>query len=145
VLRPKHRNNTAPNVTHGLVIDQPWVSLIADRKKTWEMRTRPTKLRGWIGLIEKGTGTVIGMACLKGSLPALSRQAHHLHFKKHRVPHGSDGRKYHGKYLTPWVLSGSFRLPRPIPYQHPPGAVTWVKFSDEVSRYLTRQLRAHTS
>jgi hypothetical protein len=140
VLKPKHRNTSA-NVTHGLVIDQPWVGLIADRKKTWEMRTRPTKMRGWIGLIEKGTSTVIGMARLTGSLPALSRQAHHLHFKKHRVPPGSDGRKYHGKYLIPWVLERSFRLPRPVPYQHPSGAVTWVRFGDKISRSLNRRLR----
>jgi hypothetical protein len=109
LIRRRDRNNIALNVTHGLVIDRPWVGLIADRKKTWKMRTRPTKVRGWIGLIEKGTGTVIGIACL---LPALSRRAHNLHFKRHRVPPGSDGRKYHGKYLTPWVLTRSFRLPR---------------------------------
>jgi hypothetical protein len=28
-------------VSRGLVIDQPWVSLIVDGKKVWEMRTRP--------------------------------------------------------------------------------------------------------
>jgi hypothetical protein len=123
------------------VIDQPWVGLIADRKKTWEMRTRPTKVRGWIGLIEKGTGTVIGMARLTGSLPALSRDAHRLHFKKHRVP-GQSGRKtYDGKYLIPWVLTNAFRLPTPLAYQHPSGAVTWVRFADEVSRSLARRLR----
>jgi hypothetical protein len=141
VLRRKHGNNSALNVTHGLVIDQPWVGLIADRKKTWEMRTRPTKVRGWIGLIEKGTGTVIGMACLTGSLPALSRNAHHLHFKKHRVPARSGRKTYDGKYLIPWVLTKAIKLPTPLAYQHPSGAVTWVRFADEVSRSLARRLR----
>ncbi|MBV8400626.1 MAG: ASCH domain-containing protein [Acetobacteraceae bacterium] len=51
------------NVARGLIIDRPWAGLIADGKKTWEMRTRPTKVRGWIGLIAKGTKTVIGIAC----------------------------------------------------------------------------------
>jgi hypothetical protein len=138
VLR-RHTNNTALNVTRGLVIDQPWVGLIADRKKTWEMRTRQTKVRGWIGLIEKGTGTVIGLACLTDSLPALKRDLHHLHFKKHRVPSGR--KRYDGKYLTPWVLAKSFRLSRPVSYQHPSGAVTWVTFADDVSSSLTRTLR----
>jgi hypothetical protein len=143
VLRRKHhQNNTALNVTRGLVIDQPWVGLIADRKKTWEMRTRATKVRGWIGLIEKGTGTVIGMACLTDSLPALSRNAHHLHFKKHRVPARSSCKTYNGKYLIPWVLAKAFRLPKPLVYQHPSGAVTWVRFDGEVLRSLTRRLRS---
>jgi hypothetical protein len=142
VLRERRRNNTALKVTRGLVIDQPWVGLIADRKKTWEMRTRPTKVRGWIGLIEKRTGTVIGIACLMGSQPSLERNLHHLHFKEHRVPPGSGRKKYDGKYLTPWVLAKAFRLARPLPYQHPSGAVTWVRFADEVSRSLTRRLRA---
>jgi hypothetical protein len=122
------------------VIDQPWVGLIADGKKTWEMRTRPTKVRGWIGLIEKGTGTVIGMARLTGSLPALSRGAHHLHFKKHRVPVPSGRKTYNGKYLIPWVLTKAFRLQTPLGYRHPSGAVTWVRFADEVSRSLARRL-----
>jgi hypothetical protein len=142
LVRGRRRNNAALTVTSGLVIDQPWVGLIADRKKTWEMRTRPTRVRGWIGLIEKGTGTVIGIACLMGSRPALERNLHHLHFKKHRVPPGSGRKTYNGKYLTPWVLAKAFRLPRPLPYQHPSGAVTWVRFDNEVSRSLTRQLRA---
>jgi hypothetical protein len=98
-------------------------------------------MRGWIGLIEKGTGTVIGMACLTGSLPALSRDVHHLHFKKHRVPARSVRKTYDGKYLIPWVLAKAFRLQKPLAYQHPSGAVTWVRFTDEVSRALARRLR----
>jgi hypothetical protein len=122
---------------HGLVIDQPWGGLIANRKKTWEMQTRPTTVRGWIGLVGKSAGTVIGMPCLTGSPPALSQQAHHLPFNKHRVPLG-----HRGKFLTPWALARSFTLPGPVPYQHPSGAVPWVKFAREISRALTHQLHA---
>jgi hypothetical protein len=51
------------------------------------------------------------------------------------------GRKsYSGKYLFPWVVSKAIKLARPVPYQHPSGAVTWVKFSDEVGRALARQI-----
>ena len=124
MLKRRRRNDTALGVTRGLVIAQPWVGLIADRKKTWEMRTRPTKVRGWIGLIPKGTGTVIGIACLMRSLPSLERNLHHLYLKKHRVPSVSGRKKYNGKYLIPWVLAKAFRLARPLPYQHPSGAVT---------------------
>jgi hypothetical protein len=142
VLRGQHSNNTAPNITRGLVIDQPWVGLIADGRKTWEMRTRPTKIRGWIGLIEKGTGTVIGVAYLATSLPPLQPDEHHLHFKKHRVPPVAGRKRYDGRYLIPWKLTKAVRLLRPVPYQHPTGAVTWVVFPNNVSRSLTARLRA---
>jgi hypothetical protein len=104
VLRVTRRNNAPHNVARGLIIDQPWVGLVADGKNSWEMRTKPTKVRGWIGLIQKGTGNVVGVACLTGSLPALSRNAHHLHFRKHRVPRAPGRKTYGGKYLIPWVL-----------------------------------------
>jgi hypothetical protein len=142
VLRGKHGDNTALSVTRGLVIDQPWVDLIADGKKTWEMRTRPTNVRGWIGLIGKGTGTIIGIACLAASLPPLEPDAHHLHFKKHRVPRSADRKRYTGRYVIPWRLTKAFRLSTPVPYEHPTGAVTWVTLSNKVSRSLTHRLRA---
>jgi hypothetical protein len=82
------------------------------------------------------------MACLTGSLPALSRNVHHLHFKKHRVPARPGSKLYDSKYLTPWVLTKAFRLPKPLPYQHPSGAVIWVRFADKVSRALTSRLRS---
>ena len=118
------------------------MGLIADGKKTWEMRTRPTNVRGWIGLIEKGTGTVIGIACLAASLPPLKPEAHHLHFKKHRVPPIAGRKRHTGRYLIPWKLTKAFRLSRPVPYEHPAGAVTWVTLSNKVSRFLTHRLRA---
>jgi hypothetical protein len=39
----------------GLVIDKPWIDLILDGKKTWEMRSTLTKKRGKIALIRKGS------------------------------------------------------------------------------------------
>jgi ASCH domain len=43
----------------GLIIDEPWISLIVSGEKTWEMRSRNTNVRGRIGLIRKGSKTVI--------------------------------------------------------------------------------------
>ena len=36
-----------------------------------------------------------------------------------------DARFY--KYRFAWQLDSAFRLPQPIPYDHPPGSVIWVK------------------
>jgi len=48
----------------GLIVDEPWISLIISGKKTWEMRSRNTLVRGSIALIRKGSKTVIGIADL---------------------------------------------------------------------------------
>jgi hypothetical protein len=142
MLRRENTNRKAKvTVGRGLVIQQPWVGMIADGKKSWEMRTRRTRLRGWIGLIEQGTGQIIGVAYLQASPPALRRREHHLHYRKHRVTPDSSKKSYSGKYLFPWVLQKAIRLPKPMKYRHPNGAVTWVKFSDEVSRGLGRRIR----
>jgi hypothetical protein len=137
-----HLRAQAAIVERGLIIQQPWIGLIADGKKTWEMRTRQTRLRGWIGLIEQGTGRIIGVAYLKASPPALRRTEHHLHYRKHRVKPDPSKKSYSGKYLFPWVLHRATRLSKPMKYKHPYSAVTWVKFSDEVNRGLARCIRA---
>jgi hypothetical protein len=142
MLRRKNTNQKARvTVERGLVIQQPWVGMIADGKKSWEMRTRRTRLRGWIGLIEQGTGQIIGAAYLQASPRALRRNEHHLHYRKHRVKPDPTKKSYFGKYLFPWVLHKAIRLPKPMKYRHPNGAVTWVKLSKEISGRLARYVR----
>lgn len=34
----------------GLIVDEPWTSLILAGKKDWEMRSRPMQVRGSIAL-----------------------------------------------------------------------------------------------
>ena len=98
-------------------------------------------MRGWIGLIEKGSGTIIGAAYLKDSLSALERSKHHLHYRRHRIPLESGQKVYRGKYLFPWVMEKAFRLAKPVPYKHPPGAVIWVLLSNTVVLALMSQIR----
>jgi len=124
----------------GLVIQEPWIDFIEQGLKTWEMRKKATKKRGWIGLIRKGTGHVTGAARLIDSRPALRSADHTRHFAEHRVPADPNARFYSGGYLIPWVLEGAFHLPRPVPYQHKSGAVTWVRFSDHVARQIWNQI-----
>jgi hypothetical protein len=45
------------------------------------------------------------------------------------------------KWVIPWKLSDITPLARPIPYEHKSGAVTWVTFSDDVSRQLQEFLK----
>src|SRR5207237_3352695 len=98
----------------GLIIREPWISLILSRKKTWELRSRDTRVRGRIALIRKGSGTVIGVAELVGTLPKLSRSKLISNVKKHQAPR----REFRGdlKYTTAWVLRRATRLDKPVPY-----------------------------
>lgn len=116
----------------GLIIRQPWIELILSGKKIWEMRSKPTSVRGPIALIEKGTGTVVGIANLVDSLMSLSASEMPINFDKHRVPQEVvEERGFN--WLTPWVLADARRLDQPVNYHHKSGAVIWVDLEPEVA------------
>ena len=106
-----------------LIIRQPWIDLILSGEKRWEMRSRSTNIRGRIGLIEQGTGLIVGECYLDYVGEPVDNfdigYGHHLH----KV----DDFSLLEKWRFPWVLSRAVRHEHPIPYQHPRGAVTWVK------------------
>lgn len=106
----------------GLIIKEPWIDMILEGEKTWEIRGSNTKIRGTIALIKSGTGMVYGTVVLKNSFH-ITQQALDQGFKNHRIPTDKDI-----PYLKPyaWELSAPVRLDKPIPYKHPQGAVIWV-------------------
>lgn len=105
-----------------LIIKQPWIELILSGKKTWEMRSRPTNIRGRIGLIEQGTGLIVGEAELTDCMESITNfdigYCQHLH----KIEDIELLEKWH----IPWVLENAKRYEKPIPYKHPQGAVVWV-------------------
>lgn len=121
----------------GLIIHEPWVSMIISGKKTWEMRSRSTAVRGRIALIKKGSKTVVGVADLVGTRPKLSRAELRANLDKHCVPesHINDF-----KYDTAWVLERARPLRESVPYRHPPGAVIWVNLDPLVVGEVEAQL-----
>ena len=94
-------------LTRGLIIDEPWISLILSGKKTWEMRSTGTRKREPIGLIRKGTGQVVGIADLVDSLPALSREDYARNEAFHRIPLECQPAAILGRRVRPWVLRRS--------------------------------------
>jgi hypothetical protein len=58
----------------GLLIRVPWIDKILDGAKTWEIRGSHTSKEGRIGLIESGSGTVVGVAELVGVVGPVVRQ-----------------------------------------------------------------------
>jgi hypothetical protein len=113
----------------GLVIRSPWIDKILSGEKTWEMRSRNTKIRGQIALIRAGSGQIFGTANLVDCLSALSaeqmRQTSHLH----GISELQLDAVLSNGWTVPWVLRDIVKFPKPIPYPHPSGAVTWVDLS----------------
>ena len=85
-----------------LFVRAPFAGWIVDGVKFTEFRTRPTSIRGRIGIIESGTGTVIGDVELCNCRKSLTRGYYEWSFRSHR------------------------RYVRPIPFPSKPGAVVWI-------------------
>jgi hypothetical protein len=121
----------------GLIIAEPWIGLILAGRKTWEMRSRDTRVRGPIALIRKGSKTVVGIAELVDTRPNLSMGALRANGAKHRVPVADIGRDF--KWTTAWVLENARPLSRPVPYPHPAGAVIWVELPASVVAKIKKE------
>lgn len=109
-----------------LIIRSPWIDLILSGNKTWEMRSRNCSYRGPIALIAGGTGKVVGTAELVDCLPKLDADQMRAHHAEHAIPEDRMDEVIADGWVQPWVLGNVQRLPQPVPYQHPNGAVTWV-------------------
>ena len=118
-----------------LLIRKEWLDLILTGRKTWEIRGNATKKRGQIALIESGSGTVVGTCKLVDVCGPLDvRELRANASKAGFEPLDIQEPPYRSTYA--WVLRSARRLPQPVPYAHPAGAVIWVKLSRQVSRHL---------
>jgi hypothetical protein len=129
------------NITKGLVIAPPWISLILNGQKDWEMRAKATEHRGWFALIWKGMGAVYGVARLVDVGLPLDIEQMTANFERHRIPNESILAGEVAAWNTPWMLDDVIRLPKPVPYKHPSGAVTWVRLEESVTQAIEDQLR----
>ena len=124
----------------GLIIREPWIGHILAGKKTWEMRTRPTSVRGRIGLIRKGSGMVIGVANLVESLAPLDARSLAASRDRHGIMPEHEEEALEGGWVYPWVLSDVRKLPRPVPAGQKPGQVIWVTLAPSTIAAITRHV-----
>ena len=117
-------------ITRALIVAEPYASMLVDGLKHWEMRTKPTNIRGRIGIISKGTGTIIGevdlVHSIKSPLPKrVGMEGINLNpfFKEHKIKDPT----LLVKWKFPWTMENATRYKHPITYDHPQGAVIWVK------------------
>jgi hypothetical protein len=113
--------------SRALVIREPFINLILTGQKTWEMRSRSTKIRGFIALIRGGSGLLVGTAHLMGSGKSLNADELRENSDRHCIPDERIEQVIARWWVVPWELTDAKPLARPIPYRHPRGAVGWVR------------------
>ena len=112
-------------IMDALIVKKPWIDKILSGEKTWEIRGSKTMKRGRIALIESGSGTVVGEIDLVDSLGPLNKNQFESNVKKHCVDSSFEDISY--KKVFAWVLENPMRYEVPRPYNHPSGAIIWVK------------------
>lgn len=121
----------------GLLIRVPFIDWILAGKKTWEIRGSATKIRGPIALIQSASGMIVGTCKVVDVVgPLTSRELKANARRLNRTPRELAGPLYYGAHTFAWVLEGAKRLARPIPYDHPSGAVIWVNLTPSVARKI---------
>lgn len=121
-----------------LLIRRPWIDKILDRKKTWEIRGSRTMIRGTIGLIASKSATVIGLCDLVDCIVPLTAEQYRKNAKKAGM-RPNEAVLGHYRQTYAWVMEKPRLLKRPVPYQHPSGAVIWVKLDGKVERKILEQ------
>lgn len=112
----------------GLIVKPPWIDLILDGAKSWEIRGRATTIRGPIALIASGSGLVWGLVEVIDSFP-LTPKVYYQGEALHRIPDPAT-RPLPYPQSHAWVLAHPRRFRVPQPYRHPRGAVIWVNLPD---------------
>lgn len=109
---------------NGLIIKPYWLDKIFNEDKIWEIRGNNTKIRGTIYLIASGTKTIVGKCELIDSI-YLDEKEYILNIDKHKI--NIEKIKYPYKKTYAWVLKNPVLFEKPIKYNHPQGAVIWIK------------------
>ncbi|WP_457637718.1 ASCH domain-containing protein [Oceanithermus sp.] len=111
----------------GLIVREPYASLIVDGEKTWEIRKHPTRQRGPIGIISNGE--LIGQVDVVDVAGPFTVEELLAHAEKHRAADFLEGYA-RGKPLWAWVLANPKRYPRPLHVPPRPGRMMWVDLSE---------------
>lgn len=108
----------------GLIIKEKWLRLILSGLKSWEIRGSRTNKRGTIYLIQSGSSHIMGQVDIVDCIE-LTKERYEENRGKHCIGAGWESLPYSVPYA--WVLENYVQYQKPIPYNHPQGAVIWVK------------------
>jgi hypothetical protein len=128
-------------IDRALIIKTPHIDNILSGKKTWEMRSAPTKQRGPIGLIQKGEpGKIIGVVEIIESIGKISDDNMLANQSKHLMTAERLNDPDASKYRFAWVLKNVKRLKQPISFKQKSGSVIWVSLDADTSAALMREI-----
>jgi hypothetical protein len=117
-----------PTLLRAVPVRAPFVDWILEGKKTWEIRSRSTKIRGVIGLIKSRSLTVVGRCEIVEVIGPLTRELIRQKAQAKMNEPPAECFDCVGNYA--WVLGNVRRFKKPVPYRHPSGAITWVKLDE---------------
>lgn len=115
----------------GLIVRDPYASKLLNGEKIWEIRGRPTQIRGPVVIVKQGTGKAYGIANLVRVLGPLDLDD--LVTSPEVPPEERDELRRDGlPYLMTYayVFTSPQWFEHPMSYRHPNGAVTWVRLPD---------------
>lgn len=131
-----------------LAIKQPWASLIAEGKKTIEVRSRPTNIRERVAIYasrsELDDNAVQSLSTIhlpKGYIVATAHMGDCGEYRtssqfvrdadKHRIPlTPANIEMWLGSYA--WCLYDIEKLEIPIPFKMPKGCVVWANYEGKL-------------
>jgi hypothetical protein len=122
-------------------IRTPWIEMILNGTKTWEIRTKFTKKLGPVALVKSGSGTVVAVAKISEVI-TLTESIAKKNSKKMGMTVAS-AVSCANCYAS--VLSDIVPLKKPVQYKHPSGAVTWVTLDETTSAKVLAEAKRTVS
>ncbi|WP_297536206.1 ASCH domain-containing protein [Thermococcus sp.] len=107
----------------GLIVREPYASLIVEGKKVWEIRKTRTKIRGEILIISNGKA--VGKAELVDVLGPFTPEELAKHEDKHRASLSFLREYSNGKPLYAWVFRNAEKFGRPKDVEMAKGVQIW--------------------
>jgi hypothetical protein len=112
------------NITKALIIKKEWLHLIFENKKTVEIRSSNTNIRGRIALIESKSSLILGECILSDSFQVNDLNIESV-LKNSCLKSKSEIFSMYSKPYA-WKLENTIKYENPIKYNHPKGAIIWI-------------------
>lgn len=122
-----------------LIVKPGPMKKILDGSKSWEIRRGRCNIRGLIGLIESGSGAVVGVAHLADCIGPLKREQRIQNAQRMGITVDEAAARWPQDSYA-WVLRKRRRLSHPVRYVHPQGAIRWVPLSPAMEKAVLKQL-----
>ena len=122
-----------------LIIKEPWITMILNGIKIWEIRKYDTRTRGYIGLVHKKElkGFVELVGTKKMKLKELEREKLMHRVNKSFLKKYAEGRKE----LYVWILRNPIKLEKPIRIEYPSGRKVWVRiYKNELKEKVNKKI-----